>query len=270
MPVTTASLHIEDAGFDLIDARPWRVMIAEDSALWRHIIHRAIIEFGADLDVVMAGDGRAAREILSSQPVDLAFLDLALPEINGDDVVCQIREHGKMPFFVVVSVTSDAVEIARMRRLSAYDYLVKPFDRAAIQRVLSTYARVSHPTRVLVVDDSGTQRTIIAKILRRSVFNFEIHEAGDGVSAFEAYADKPADIVFLDLNMPGLDGAQTMRLLRAHNPSVRIVVMSGSQDALDRVRALGVDAALKKPFNAADLDVVVHRLFDLPLPYSQQ
>lgn len=265
----TARLSLADSDFDLVDVRPWRVMIAEDSGLWRHIIRRAIGEFGADLDIVMAADGREAREILTSQPVDLAFLDLAMPEINGDDVVRHIQQHGKMPFFVVVSVTSDAVEIARMRRLSAYDYLVKPFDRAAIQRVLNTYARVSHPTRVLVVDDSGTQRAIIAKILGRSVFNFDIQEAGDGVSAFEVYAEKPADIVFLDLNMPGLDGAQTMRILRAHNPSVRVVVMSGSQDAIDRVQGTGVAAALKKPFNAADLDVVAHHLFDLPLPYSR-
>ena len=39
---------------------------------------------------------------------------------------------------------------------------------------------------------------------------------------------KPADIVFLDLNMSGIDGLQTMRLLRAHNAGVRIVLMSGS------------------------------------------
>lgn len=244
-------------------------MIAEDSALWRHIIRRAINEFGADLDVLMAADGREAREILTSQPVDLAFVDLALPQINGDDVVRHIQQHGKMPFFVIVSVTSNAAEIARMRRLSAYDYLVKPFDREAIQRVLNTYARISQPTRVLVVDDSGTQRAIITKILGRSVFNFDIQEAGDGVSAFEAYAATPADVVFLDLNMPGLDGAQTMRILRAHNPSVRVVVMSGSRDAVLRLRGMGVAAALKKPFNAQDLDVVVHRLFDLPLPYGQ-
>lgn len=266
--MTAATTTPETFDFDLVEMRPWSVMIAEDSAFWRGVIRAGVAEFGAHLDVVEAEDGRRALDILSSQRIDIAFVDLAMPEINGDDVVKRIQTHGRMPFFAVVSVTSDAEEIARMRKLSAYDYLVKPFGTDDIKRVLTTYERVAHHTRVLIVDDSGTARAIIARILRRSIFNFEILEAGDGVAAFEIYAEKPADIVFLDLNMPGIDGGQTMRLLRAHNRGVRIVLMSGSQEAIDRHAAMKPAAALKKPFFAGDLDRVIHGLFDLPLPYS--
>lgn len=264
----SARKSIGDNDFDLVEVRPWSVMIAEDSGFWRNVVRAGIVDFGGDLTILEAADGRNALDILSEQRIDIAFVDLAMPEINGDEVVKRVQAHGKMPFFAVVSVTADAEEIARMRKLSAYDYLVKPFGSEAIKRVLTTYERVAHQTRILIVDDSSTARTIIGRILKRSIFNFEILEAGDGVTAFEVYAERPADIVFLDLNMPGIDGAQTMRLLRAHNRGVRIVLMSGSQESLDHHAAMGPAAALKKPFFPSDLDRVIHQLFDLPLPYA--
>lgn len=269
VPIMAAAVtHPGEDEFDIIASPPWRIMIAEDSTFWRQRVRRAVAEYSPHLDIVEAADGRTALDILSQQTVDVAFVDLAMPEINGDEVVKRLQADRKMPFFAVISVTSDAAEIARMRKLSAYDYLVKPFGAPDIVRVMSTYERVARPTRVLIVDDSGTARSIIARILKRSVFNFDIATAGDGVSAFETYAQEPADIVFLDLNMPGLDGGQTMRLLRAHNRDVRIVLMSADQAALDRYADSGAVAAMKKPFFPGDLDRVVHQLFDLRLPFG--
>lgn len=253
--------------FDIVLAQPWRILIAEDSAFWRYFVRKAVVEYSPHLEIVEAADGRAALDVLSRQPIDIAFVDLAMPEVNGDELVKRLQTDRKMPFFVVISVTSGAEEIARMRKLSAYDYLVKPFGPADIARVMATYERVARPARVLIVDDSATARSIIGRILKRSIFNFDIVSAGDGVSAFELYARQPADIVFLDLNMPGLDGGQTMRLLRAHNRDVRIVLMSGDQAALERHGGAGV-LALHKPFFPGDLDRVVHQIFDLPLPFG--
>lgn len=262
--------HADD--FDIVLARPWRILIAEDSAFWRHFVRKAVLEYAPHLEIVEAADGRAALDVLSRQPIDIAFVDLAMPEVNGDELVKRLQADRKMPFFAVISVTSDAEEIARMRKLSAYDYLVKPFGPADIVRVMVTYERVARPARVLIVDDSATARSIIGRILKRSIFNFDIVSAGDGVSAFELYAHQPADIVFLDLNMPGLDGGQTMRLLRAHNRDVRIVLMSGDQAALERHGKHGMGGAgvlaLHKPFFPGDLDRVVHQIFDLPLPFG--
>jgi CheY-like chemotaxis protein len=268
--MTALRKGIGTADLDWVEAEPWRIMVAEDSGFWRNIVRSGIADFSTDLQVIEAADGKSALDILAGQRIDLAFVDLAMPEINGDEVVRRAQVHGKMPFFAVISVNSDAAEVARMRKLSAYDYLVKPFGAQEIKRVLTTYERVAHATRVMIVDDSGTARSIIARILKRSIFNFEIVDAGDGVTAFELYAERPADIVFLDLNMPGLDGVQTMRLLRAHNRAVRIVLMSGSQEALDRHAGMAPAAILKKPFFPVDLDRVVHGLFELPLPFSGQ
>jgi CheY-like chemotaxis protein len=251
-----------------VDAPPWIILIAEDSVFWRGVVRAGIEAFDRATVVIEAKTGQEALDCLSDQPVDIAFVDLAMPEIDGREVVERVRHHGRMPFFVVVSVTSDVEEIARMRKLAAYDYLVKPFEADAITPTLRTFERVNQRTRVLIVDDSATARSIVGRILAHSIFNLDVREAADGIAATETYADWGADIVFLDMNMPWIDGANTLRLLRAVNPHVRVVLMSASTDLAERARDLGATAYLRKPFSPADLDVIMHRMFDLRLPYS--
>ncbi|MDQ0469315.1 response regulator [Labrys wisconsinensis] len=250
-----------------VEAEALSVLVADDAGLWRRFVREAVLAYGGTTTVHEAATGLQALDCLSNNRVDVAFVDLAMPEINGAEVVERLHGARRMPFFAVISVTSDAEQIARMRRLAAYDYLVKPFDTEAVRRVLATHERVTQTTRVLLVDDSGTTLSIIRRLLDRSIFRLDIAEARDGVSAFELYARRTADIVFIDLNMPGLDGAQTLRIFRAYNPHVHVVLMSASQDALDQARELGANAYLKKPFLPRDIDLVMHRMFGLTLPY---
>lgn len=252
---------------DFVERPGWRVLIADDSGAARRFIRSAAESFDRRMVFEETSDGRQTLDALSGQPVDLAFLDLDMPEIHGEEVVRTFITDRRMPFFVVVSGIGEPEQIARMRRLAAYDYLRKPVEPEAIQRVLAIYERVSMPTRVLIVDDSRTQRGLIRRILAESVFHLAIDEAGDGVSAFEAYAREPADIVILDINMDGLDGPNTLRILRAHNPDVRVVLMSSDAVAVDRYAGLNVTAVLKKPFTSRDLDAILHGIYGLDLPY---
>ena len=111
-----------------IDAPPWQVLVADDSSLWRHVTTAAVKAFGGPVIVHEAVDGGQALDILSRCDIDIAFIDLGMPEITGDEVVIRTGSLRRMPFFVVISGNTDGAEIARMRKLSAYDYLTKPFD----------------------------------------------------------------------------------------------------------------------------------------------
>lgn len=252
---------------DFVQKPAWRVLIADDSPTARQFLRSSVRSFDHHVTIVESADGRQTLHALGTQPVDLAFLDLDMPEIHGEDVVRTFTAGHRMPFFVVVSGIGDPEQIARMRRLAAYDYLRKPVEPEAIHRVLATYERVSMPTRVLIVDDSRTQRSLIRRILAESVFHLTIDEAGDGISAFEAYARSPADIVILDINMEGLDGPNTLRILRAHNPDVRVLLMSSDASAIATYASLNVTAVLRKPFTSRDLDAILHGIFGLALPY---
>lgn len=251
-----------------VDVPPWQILVADDSSLWRRVATQAIQASGNPVIVHEAADGGEALEILSNRAIDLAFIDLSMPELTGDEVVDRIGKEGRMPFFVVISADDDVAQIARMRQLSAYDYLVKPFGGDAITRILKTYERVKARTSVLIIDDSETNRSIIRRLLERTVFQLDIAGAPDGVSAFELYVKNPADIVFLDVNMPGLDGEQTLRILRAHSPNVRVILMSGDQKSLDSLARYRATDYLRKPFRPADLDLVIHKIFGLDPPFA--
>ena len=96
-----------------------------------------------------------------------------------------------------------------------------------------------------------------------------MEEAGDGAAAVAACDKGRYDIVFLDMNMPGLDGPQTLARLRGRNPAIRVVVDSSESEEAVR-RRFGdqwVDMFLKKPFYPKDVDRAIRWVFDLPAPY---
>jgi len=107
---------------------------------------------------------------------------------------------------------------------------------------------------VLVVDDDPFIRRLIATTLE-DVSGFELRQASDGQEALEAAAlDAPA-IVFLDIDMPRLDGIAACRGLRAaHGAGVRIVMLTAAgREQEERALQAGADLFFTKPFSPLDL-----------------
>lgn len=254
---------------DFVDSPPWAVLIADDSAPARASLRRCVEELCRRVEIIETTDGPSTLHVLSSRRVDIVFLDLAMPGMHGEDVVrtLSVRQR-RMPFFVVVSGIGDPAQIARMRRLAAYDYLRKPVSRDMVSNVMAMFEHVYLPTRVLIIDDSDTHRSLIRRVFSASIFNLRIEEAGDGITAFEIYARRPADIVMLDVNMDGIGGGDTLRILRAHNRDVRVVLMSGDAASLSALGRAGAASVLKKPFTTRDVDALLHGMYGLALPYA--
>jgi CheY-like chemotaxis protein len=116
---------------------------------------------------------------------------------------------------------------------------------------------------VLVVDDDRFIRKLITTTLE-DVSEFELHEAADGLEALELARDTAPVIVFLDVDMPGLDGIDTCRRLRAH-PATRettIVMLTATQgERTERLAEVaGANLFLTKPFSPLELLRLVDRL----------
>jgi two-component system chemotaxis response regulator CheY len=106
---------------------------------------------------------------------------------------------------------------------------------------------------VLVVDDSPIHRAAIKKGVKLAgVPPDRIFEAGNGVEALEVLETVWIDLVLLDLNMPVMDGEEFARELRKRDDlqDVAVVVVSteANRERLERMRALGVEHTLRKPF----------------------
>ncbi len=110
---------------------------------------------------------------------------------------------------------------------------------------------------ILIVDDDPAVQATIRLLLERA--GHDVAVAGDGRKALIAFEAGQFDLLFLDIFMPGMDGLETMRHIRARAPMIPIVVISGRSatpdayaepDFLKMATKLGAVASLQKPFRA--------------------
>jgi CheY-like chemotaxis protein len=110
---------------------------------------------------------------------------------------------------------------------------------------------------ILIVDDDPAVQLTIRLLLERA--GHRVTAAGDGRKALAAFEAGQFDLLFLDIFMPGMDGLETMRHIRAREPTLPIIVISGRSaapdtyaepDFLNMATKLGAVASLQKPFRA--------------------
>jgi len=115
-------------------------------------------------------------------------------------------------------------------------------------------------TRVLVVDDDATLRSVVSELLQDE--GYVVDTAGDGAQALQRAREAPPSAILLDLMMPVLDGWGFVDACRLQNicVGVPVVVMSaahGLHEITRRLKLLGVRAVLAKPFDAGVLVALI-------------
>ena len=107
--------------------------------------------------------------------------------------------------------------------------------------------------RVLVVDDDATVSDVVRRYLERA--EFDVTLAADGPAALAAAGDQRPDLVVLDLMLPGMDGLDVCRRLRAEDPDLPVVMLTALGEEADRVLglSLGADDYITKPFSPREL-----------------
>ena len=107
--------------------------------------------------------------------------------------------------------------------------------------------------RVLVVDDDQTVSDVVRRYLERD--GFTVGLASDGPSALHAFGQEKPDLVVLDLMLPGIDGLEVCRRMRAVEPDLPVVMLTALGEESDRVLGLevGADDYVTKPFSPREL-----------------
>ena len=124
-------------------------------------------------------------------------------------------------------------------------------------------------TAILVVDDEPPLRDFIRKNL--AARSFTVHLAGNGLEALAVFNTQPLDLIILDVMMPGMDGLETTRRIRATS-AVPIIILTALGEEKDKVAALdlGADDYLTKPFGVEELlarvRAVLRRARPAPVP----
>lgn len=119
------------------------ILVVDDEPMVRDVVARYLTREG--FTVLEAGDGRHARDIMSSTELDLVVLDVMLPEVGGLDLCRWIRESSPLPVILLTARTDEPDRIVGLE-LGADDYVTKPFSpRELVARVRASLRRAALP-----------------------------------------------------------------------------------------------------------------------------
>lgn len=248
-----------------------RVLVVDDSITVRMDLRAALSTAG--FSVSTCGTRDAALAALRTQALDLAILDIVLPDGSGIDVLTAIKQTPELRSIRVFMLSSQADVEARLLglKLGADLYVGKPYDRGYVARAAREMFKMADhagpPTsrrslshrKILLVDDSPTFVEALAIALRQD--GNQIVTASSGEDALALLLVERFDCVLIDQVMPGLDGLETCMRLRAIPSMARVPValMTASPGVLPitEVLAVGADELFDKN---TDLEALRHQL----------
>jgi len=240
-------------GFDSrpIAPLPQRILLVENSRTFTTMLREAI-EQRLELPVSVASSLAEAGELLDSEDGwFLVLTGLVLADGDRDQVVQYFVDRG-LPTIVVSGVYDEDLR-KRVLQQQIIDYVLKNTP-GSIDYLVWLVQRMERNRRIaaLVVDDSPSARAYASALL--SMYGYQVIEAGDGASALRAVeADPSIRLVIVDEEMPGMQGVELTRRLRAlrARDKVAVIGISGNSDPslIPRFLKNGANDFLRKPFS---------------------
>jgi CheY-like chemotaxis protein len=237
-----------------------KVLVADDDPEVREVLVEFLTLHG--LETLQARNGLEALLHVKREAPDAILLDLRMPRLGGIDALTRI--HKLNPAIRVVVITAEAGSDLTSQALGhgAHAVLAKPVVLTDVLTALGIEAAAAEAAaapaslppaasalHVLVVDDDEAVREALVEFLESR--KFRVSQAPDGASAVRAIAERPPDVVLLDIDMPGLSGTEALPTIRAMAPRAAVIMVSGTADEEVAKRALarGAFDYVVKPVN---------------------
>jgi CheY-like chemotaxis protein len=281
--VPSASVETVAPSYEHYDPSGKRVLIVDDNATNRNILRTYLTRWGMDVDE--ADNGNAA--LIHLQPsalrevcYDLIVLDMKMPEMDGLTLakcLAQIPALAKLPIILLSS--GDQLSPADYQGTGIVQRLMKPVRQmqlfeAMVNALQGSSQATPKPARpelerpsyqgkkVLVVEDNKiNQKVIVAKLAK---FDIVPDLAENGQLALDQMAHSTYDLIFMDCQMPVLDGyaaTAELRLLEARQGIPHQTVIALTANALEGERekclAAGMDDYLSKPIISEQLKAIL-------------
>ncbi len=282
--------------------RGLRVLIVDDNATNRLILAEMTRGWGMEPTAVPDGPSALAalkQAVSSKTPYPLVLLDAMMPDMDGFTLAKEMQAHPELARATIMMLSSadQGGDSSRCRDLGIASYLTKPFKTSelfnAIVKLLgsiglehslqsspaptsvadpvreappaATDAAATVPSlRILVAEDNAINQALVRGLLLKQGHSLTLVD--NGLKAVEAYERETFDVVFMDIQMPEMDGFEATSLIRRHEETVgrRVPIYAMTAHAMkgDRERCLeaGMDGYLAKPLSAAELWQTLARL----------
>ncbi len=260
------------AGIAAPDSKGQAVLLVSPSVFEAPLLAERLGRWGAAVRLV--ADGAAARVAIAERPWDTIMVDAA---VGTDAAAALARTPAPIPRRIVILRPGDRHDLAALKDAGFSGYLVKPVRSVSLAGLFeSRFDRATAPApaggtvphraaaarlSVLVAEDNQINALLTQALLAKLGHRPTMVETG--AAAVEAWraagtAQAPYDLVLMDLHMPGMDGMEAARRIRAEEAEGRrtpIVALTANASPEDRDACLdaGMDGVLTKPLDAERL-----------------
>jgi signal transduction histidine kinase/CheY-like chemotaxis protein len=261
------------------------VLVVDDNSTSRRILEESLRRWG--MRPVLAGAAEEALEAIDGarakgSPFRLLLVDANMPEVDGFELVERVRRRPELASVPIVIMTSAGQrgDAARSRALAVAAYLAKPIRQSELQEALAkalSGGTETHPPlvtrhslregrettlRVLLAEDNAVNRTLAVRLLEKR--GHTVHVAANGREALAALERQTFDLVFMDVQMPEMDGFEATAAIRQKEKGtgtrLPIIAMTAHAMKGDEARCLaaGMDGYVPKPVRVEALMQAIH------------
>ena len=285
-PVKTYSAILPSA--HPVDLLQVPVLVVDDNAANRRILAEMTNEWGMKPTVVESGEAALQaieRARAADSPFRLAIIDGRMPLMDGFQLAERIRQDAALPQMKIMILTSAKQngEMQRCHHLGVNAFLLKPVRKsellAAILSILGqrsesylaclplppTPVRATKRLRILLAEDNPINQTVVVRMLEKMGHLPMI--AHDGQQTLSIFGSGAFDLIFMDVQMPVMDGLTATRAIRdkERTTGTRIPIIAMTAHAMkgDRERCLeaGMDGYLSKPISSRGIEEMLARFF---------
>ncbi|MGB8658404.1 MAG: response regulator [Candidatus Zixiibacteriota bacterium] len=280
------------------DIRGKRILVVDDNQTSRTILVKMLESFGCSTEAVESG--AEAMHMLrkathEERPFDVVLLDMQMPEMNGEETLRVIKQDPEIKHVPVVILTSigERGDASRLEALGCAGYLTKPVKQSQLfdttitvlsQKKADTKGKpisiVTRHTlseqkyqkvRLLVAEDNPMNQKLAVTLFKKAGHSVDAVESGR--MALRALKRTAYDLVFMDVQMPDMDGLEATKAIREmegeskHTP---IIAMTAHAMKGDRERCLqaGMDDYISKPIDPHEIIRVIEK-WTIPSPLSE-
>jgi len=282
------------------DLQGLRVLVVDDNDTNREILNEQLTGWGMVYEG--AADGPEALHMLGNAAAEgrlyqLVILDMMMPGMDGMQLAEAIRVDPAIANVPLIILTSMGLrgDAEMVRATGVKAYLTKPVRQSELYNCIATVMGKASPEassqlvtrhslveagmrfqgKVLVAEDTLLNQEVAREMLESAGCHVDIVD--NGLKAFEAVSSAQYDVIFMDCQMPEMDGYEAAKAIRQREKTeypeqhIPIVALTAHAMAGDRERCLdaGMDDYLTKPFKQKDLGKVLERLLNNTISEGQ-
>jgi len=250
--------------FNIDDIYNRKILVVDDNDKHRDILGSQLKHF--NLIPTMASSGAEALQLLSqNQQYDLVITDLRMPGMDGVELAKNVKD--LYPQLPVVLLTSFGNMCLTENKALFSAILSKPLKHQVLYNIISTELKKNvaltektranklttafadtHPMKILVAEDNEINQFLIVMTLKK--LGYDPATANDGKLALQALNKQHYDVVFMDMQMPEMDGCEATTHIRAHMQKQPVIIaLTANARKEDREVCLeaGMDDYISKP-----------------------